>query len=119
MGDLFAEEQDAAFIGAQQAVGELEQDALAYASRAEQDASLSGRDGEADVLQHRRAIEGDGDVAKDHHRAGIRGRLLTVRAGDGLVERRRVAHRGGMMVSSTWVRRKSTRMMNTEDHTTA
>ena len=48
VGDLFAEEQDAALIGAQQAVGELEQDALAHAGRAEQDAGLSGRDGEAD-----------------------------------------------------------------------
>jgi hypothetical protein len=75
VGDLFAEEQDAALVGAQQAVGQLEQDALAHAGGAEQNARLSRRNGEADVFEHRRAVEGDGDVAKDDDRAGGEGCL--------------------------------------------
>ena len=55
-------------IGAEQSVDQLEQDALAHAGRAEQNARLARRDGEGDVLQDRRPVEGDGDVAKDHNR---------------------------------------------------
>ena len=115
-GDFFAEEQDAALVGAEQAVGQLEQDALAHAGGPEQDARLSRRYGEADVLKHRRAVEGDGDVAKDHHGAGIRGRSRVVdRTG------RKGQGGGGEFIhqakreSRTWVRRKSTKMMSTED----
>ena len=67
VGDLFAKEQNAALIGAQEAVGELEQDALSHTGGAEQDAGLTGGNGEADVFQNGRAVEGDGDIAKDHY----------------------------------------------------
>jgi hypothetical protein len=83
VGDLFAEEQDAARIGAQEAVGELEQDALSHAGGPEQDAGLTGGNGEADVFQHRRAVEGDGDIAKDHHRPASIAGLCGMEAGLG------------------------------------
>ena len=66
---LLAEEQDAALVRAQQAVGELEQDALAHAGWSEQDAGLPRRYREADVLKDWRAVEGDGDVAKGDNRS--------------------------------------------------
>ena len=73
-GDLLAEEPDAAPVGAQQAVGQLEQHALAHSRGAEQNARFSGPDGETDVHEHRRAVEGDRDVAEFHHREGLGGR---------------------------------------------
>ncbi len=117
--DLFAEEQNAALVGAQQAVDQLEQNALAHPGRAKQDARLSRRDGEADVVEHRRAVEGNGDIAKGDDRAGIGGRSLAGRIRAGMGDRRSLVHSGGKRVSSTWVRRKSTKMMSTEDQTTA
>jgi hypothetical protein len=71
MGDLFAEEQDTAPVGAEQPVDQLEHDALAYPGGTEQNARLSRRHGEADVIENRRAVEGDGDMAKDDDRGGL------------------------------------------------
>ncbi len=116
MGNIFAEEQDAALVGPQQAVGELEQHALAHAGGAEQDTRFSRRNGEAHVFQHRRAVKSDGDVLKSDDRACG---LLTGWTGPWLDGRGVVAHRYGKRVSRTWVSRKSTKRMSTEDHTTA
>jgi hypothetical protein len=62
--DLFSEQVDAAFVWAEQAVGEFEQDTFSYAGGSEEDACFSGCDGEANVLQNRRPGKCDGDIAK-------------------------------------------------------
>ena len=96
-GDLLAEEQNAALIGTQQAVGEFQQNALAHPGGTEKDARFARRDRETDVVEHRRAVEG----------------LVLSGVGEsgGLIHRKRV--------SSIWVRRKSVKMMSTEAVTTA
>src|ERR1035441_3486484 len=66
-GYLFTEELYASLVGAEQSIAELEQDALADAGGAEENARLSRRQGKCDVLQNRRSVEGDGDIAKGQH----------------------------------------------------
>ena len=74
-GDLFAEEADASLVGLEQSVAELEQNALADAGGAEKDARFPGRDGEGDVVENRRTIEGDGDIAEGNDGTLVRGRI--------------------------------------------
>jgi hypothetical protein len=68
------EEADTSLVRPEQTVGELEQNTLAYTGGAEEDARLSGRQGEGDVAENRRACEGDGDIAEGYDRNLIRGR---------------------------------------------
>ena len=64
--DFFAEDEDAAGVGAEQAVGQLEEDALAYAGGTEEDAHLAGADLEGDVFKDRLLLKGDGDIVENH-----------------------------------------------------
>jgi len=102
--DLLAEEQDASLVRAQQSIDELEQDTLAHAGGAKQNARLTGSNGEADVLKNGRAFETDGDVVKRDDRRRIRGLR-----GAGIL-------RSGM---GGRVSRKSKKMIITEEKTTA
>src|ERR1017187_8999068 len=95
-----------------------EQDALADAGGAEENARLSRRQGKCDVLQNRRSVEGDGDIAKGQHwflTGWPRVRFGWVRQSVSCGDR----HMAGKSASSNLVRRKSTRMMSTEELTTA
>ena len=118
-GDLLAEEQNAALVGAQQAIDQLEQDALADSGGAEQDARLTRRNGQADVQKNRRAIKTQAHILEGDNRRGIRGLrgsgILRIGIGGG----RRLDHMGGKRVSNTWVIRKSQKMIITEENTTA
>jgi len=109
--DLLAEEQDGARVGQQQSVDELEKDALADAGRPEQNAGFSGGDCEGDVGENGWAVKGDARVAQLDDR-----NALVERLGGG--ENAGNVHHPNM-VSSTWVMRKSTKMMSTEEVTTA
>ena len=112
--DIFAEEMDGAGVRTEKSIGELEQNAFADAGGAEQDARFIRADRKADIFKHR-VIEPDGDIAKFEDRpSGLRDRC----AGVGAVEEVGVCHQP-KMVSMTWVTRKSTKMMSTEETTTA
>ena len=95
---------------------ELEQDAFAHAGGPEQNARLRGRDGETDILKNGRAVEGDGDVAKREQpgRWPPAPDAVAARA-DG----KRKRHSCGEDGEQDLVRRKSTKMMSTEELTTA
>ena len=128
-GDFFAEEPDAALIGTEQSVGEFEQNAFADAGGSEQDAGLAWSNRERDVFEDGRPVEGDGDVVKGEDRLCFKarilpgGRALTGPMGIGQgwlgLAVNGCIHRGGKRASSSWVRRKSTKMMSTEALTTA
>ena len=66
--DFFAEDEDATGVGAEQAVGELEQDAFADAGGAEEDAHFAGAHLEGDVFEDGLLLEADGDVVEDDDR---------------------------------------------------
>ena len=63
-----AEDEDASAVRADEAVGQLQQNALAAARRAEQQASFAVLYLEGDVLEYVIAIEGDGDIVEDDRR---------------------------------------------------
>ena len=66
--DFFAEDEDAAGVGAEQAVGELEKDAFADAGGAEEDAHFAGAHLEGDVFEDGFLVEANGDVVEDNDR---------------------------------------------------
>src|ERR1017187_1028292 len=121
VGDFLAEELDASLVRAKQTVDQFEKDAFAHARGSKQDARLTRCQGEADVLKNRLAVEGDGDIAKGDDGRGLRrrSRVLPRKGQIGLVGSRGLAHSGGKRVRRIWVTRKSTKMMRTEDVTTA
>jgi hypothetical protein len=115
MRDFFAEEADAALIGAEKAVGELEENAFADAGRTQQDTGLARSHGKTDVLKHGRSGKGQRDVAKGHNGARL---LCWRRDWSGLGEDGVHIHPANRE-SKTWVMRKSTKMMSTDAVTTA
>ena len=111
--NVFAKEVYAALLRPKQPNDGLEQYAFAYARRSEQDAGLAWGEGEGDAAQYWRAIEFDGDVVKVDDREFVRrrGRRRAGWRSDGVHQEK--------MLSRKWVIRKSTKMMSTEEVTTA
>ena len=72
-GDLLAEDADGAGVGAEEAIGELEQDGFSGAGGAEDDEGLAAVDGEGDVFENDFLVEGEGDVFEDDDGAGVGG----------------------------------------------
>jgi hypothetical protein len=63
--DFFSEDEDTAGVGADEAIGELEQNAFADAGGAKKDAHFAWAHLEGDVFEDRLALEADGDVVED------------------------------------------------------
>ena len=82
-GDVFAEEHDAALLGAKQPDDQFEQHTFAHAGRPKQDARLRGRHRERNVLKHRRTVERDRDAAQGDDRGRIRRWSRRLRRGSG------------------------------------
>jgi len=103
VGDFLAEELDASLVGPNQTIDQLEQDALAYPGGPKQNARLTRRQGEADLLKNRLAVEGDRDIAEGDDGTGIRGQSRVSPRGSriGRGVGGGLAHSGGKRVRST------------------
>ena len=67
-GDFIAEKPNAAGVGVQQSVGQLEQHALTHAGRSQQNSRFSRGDLEGDIAQNWWSIKRDGNVLKRQDR---------------------------------------------------
>ena len=66
LGDVLAEHFDGARVGAEETVGELEQDGFAHARRAEHDAGFAALHFKGDVLENRVPGGAQRDAVEDH-----------------------------------------------------
>jgi hypothetical protein len=106
LADVFPEEGDAACVGLEESVGELEEDAFSDTSGAEDDAVFSAVDAEGDVVEHGLAVEADGDVVEDDDGLAAGVAAVELRLGGS-------GHRP-KAVMNTWVMKKSVAMMMME-----
>ncbi len=118
VGDVLTEDADGAGVRSDEAVGELHQNGLSSASRAENDAGLAALDGEGDVLQDGLDVEGDGDVFEDDDRLrGVGGWSARVRF-PGAMSAGMAGYLPKMPIIAR-VTSRSTMMMKMEETTTA
>jgi hypothetical protein len=114
--DLFAKKMDSSRIRAQQSIGQLKQDALADARGAKKDSGFSRGHGETYILENGRTVKGDHNVLKLEDGAWLEGRSAAAspkgNGSDGVCHQPK-------KVSITWVRRKSTKIISTDETTTA
>ena len=103
VGDVGAQHGDAAAVGPQQSQGELEQQGLAGAGDAQQDAGFAAVEGEGDVAQDFVPAQGEPDAVEANHLFGHHQPISSLIQSSVLVMKRLLTRISTDAATTAWV----------------